>query len=109
MSADLQHAIAISFAGRAGHDRAVVYEIGDELVIALADGAGNSRRERRRLGGAPRRRWNVNDVHIGSAHREAIVDALRGDNLATTATSLIELVRLPNGELQDDAAVVIVR
>ena len=43
------------------------------------------------------------------AKREAIVDALRGDNLATTATSLVELVRLPNGELQDDVAVVIVR
>jgi hypothetical protein len=44
------------------------------------------------------------------AKRDAIVAAIaRGEDLATTATSLVELVRLANGELQDDVAVVIVR
>jgi serine/threonine protein phosphatase PrpC len=192
MSADLQHAIAISFAGCAGHDRAAVYEVGDELVIALADGAGSSSAASRaaeafvaacgqtdvdwdaldeqliRLGGQCTAvlvhisKTGIRGASVGDsvawlvrgreiveltenqirkpllgdgamltmftsdpldgaalivasdglwryAKREAIVDALGGDNLATTATSLVELVRLPNGELQDDVAVVIVR
>jgi PPM family protein phosphatase len=39
----------------------------------------------------------------------AIAAASRGEDLATTATSLIELARLPAGALSDDVAVVIVR
>jgi len=43
------------------------------------------------------------------AKRDAIAAIARGDNLATTATSLVELARLPTGALADDVAVVIVR
>ena len=40
----LSHAIALASATSVGHDRAAVYEMGPEIVIALADGSGNSRR-----------------------------------------------------------------
>jgi PPM family protein phosphatase len=192
MSADLQHAIAVSFARRVGHDRAAVYEVGDERVIVLADGAGDTRAASLaaeavvaacarldvdwdaldeslvRIGGqctavvirisnagirgasvGDSVAWLIRDDDVieltehqvrkpflgdggllvafeagpldGAtllvasdglwryAKRDAIAALARGNDLATTATSLVELVRMPNGTLQDDVAVVILR
>ena len=184
--------MAISSATSVGHDRAAVYEVGDELVVALADGSGTSRAaalaaeaavaafardavdwdaldgDLARLGGwctAVRLKITANGIvgeSIGDseawlfaddgpieltehqikkpllgdggipvlfqagllagatlvvasdglwhyAKLDAIAAVARGKDLATTATSLIELVRLPTGGLSDDVAVVIVR
>ena len=191
-SVRFSHAIAISSATRVGHDRAAVYEVGDELVVALADGSGTSRPaalaaeaavaafardvvdwdgldgDLVRIGGqcaAVRLRISADRIFgesIGDSEAwlfaddrrieltehqikkpllgdggipvsfeagplagatlvvasdglwkyvslAAIAAASRGEDLATTATSLIELARLPAGGLSDDVAVVIVR
>lgn len=51
----------------------------------------------------------ASDGLLRYAKRDAIVDLVRGPDLAAAAKALVELVRLPSGELPDDVTVVLCR
>lgn len=51
----------------------------------------------------------ASDGLLRYAKQQDIADIARGPDLATAARSLVELVRLPSGDLQDDVAVVLCR